>query len=384
MDTRGNLLIKGASVLLGDNFERADLLIEDGIITNISPTIPDIPDTHIIDMSGVFVMPGLIDVHTHGAIGIDVARADAAELGALSKFYASQGTTGWLASLFTDTEEGLNSSIDTIRAYMDSNPSGARILGIHLEGPFAAHAHSGVFPEHLLREGDYELFDRLRKRAGGLLKYITLAPEVAGVAEMIAPMRDSGVVVSLGHTGADYETSMQAIKDGATSITHTFNAMKIFDHHAPAIIGAALESDVYCEAICDGFHLHPGTVRMMLKIKGYDRIVAISDSNMAAGMPDGRYKINDVEIIVENGDAKSALNGRRAASTLTMIKALQNLKEFTGQPISKLSKLLSANPATMLGIDKHKGRIEKGFDADLILLDKTDQIIMTIVGGCVV
>lgn len=384
MDTRGNLLIKGASVLLGDNFERADLLIEDGIITNISPTIPDIPDTHIIDMSGVFVMPGFIDVHTHGAIGIDVARADAAELGALSKFYASQGTTGWLASLFTDTEEGLNSSIDTIRAYMDSNPSGARILGIHLEGPFAAHAHSGVFPEHLLREGDYELFDRLRKRAGGLLKYITLAPEVAGVAEMIAPMRDSGVVVSLGHTGADYETSMQAIKDGATSITHTFNAMKIFDHHAPAIIGAALESDVYCEAICDGFHLHPGTVRMMLKIKGYDRIVAISDSNMAAGMPDGRYKINDVEIIVENGDAKSALNGRRAASTLTMIKALQNLKEFTGQPISKLSKLLSANPATMLGIDKHKGRIEKGFDADLILLDKTDQIIMTIVGGCVV
>ena len=380
------IIIKNAFVMQEDKFITANLLLENGVIIDISDTVspPESEDALIIDMSGNYALPGFIDIHTHGALGIDVARANKAELSTLSEYFAAQGVTGWLASLFADTEEGLNKSIDMLCEYAKDASSGAALLGIHLEGLFVAPAHRGVFPERLLKEGDLALFERLKNRACGMLHYITLAPEVPGVYEMIAPISRAGVVVALGHTGADYDLSISSIKSGATAITHTFNAMKPFEHHEPSIIGAALESDVYCEIICDGFHLHPATVRMMLKTKGYDRIVAVTDSNMAAGMGDGRYRLNDVDIIVENGDAKSAIDGRRAASTLTMITALKNLKSFTGQPINKLSKLLSANPAVMFGLNKSKGYIKRGFDADLVFLNQKDEVVLTVAAGRIV
>jgi len=378
------IIVKNASVLQEDEFITADLLLQNGVITDISPKISANHDMLIIDMGGCYALPGFIDIHTHGAIGIDVARATMDELAALSGYFAAQGVTGWFASLFADTEEGLNRSIDTLCSYAKNASSGAPLLGIHLEGLFVSPAHRGVFPENLLKTGDLALFERLKNRAAGMLRYITLAPEVDGVYDMIEPISRSGVIVALGHTGADYELSTESIKSGAKSITHTFNAMKPFEHHEPAIIGAALESDVYCETICDGFHLHPATLRMMLKTKGYDRIIAITDSNMAAGMGDGRYRLNDVEIVVENGDAKSAIDGRRAASTLTMIKALKNLKSFTGQPVNKLSKLLSANPAALIGLEKNKGHIKKGFDADLVFINPVDEVVLTIADGHIV
>jgi len=380
----GTVVIKNALVLQDEEFVAADILVQNGVIAGVSPAISPLCDSAVIDMSGNYAMPGFIDVHTHGAIGIDVARAEKAELKVLSEFYAAQGVTGWLASLFADTEDGLNKSIDTLCSYAKDCCCGAPLLGIHIEGLFVSPDYKGIFPEHLLKEGDMPLFERLKDRAGGKLRYITLAPEVPGVFDMILPISRSGVVVALGHTGADYGLSMRSIENGATSITHTFNAMKPLEHHEPAIIGAALESDVYCETICDGFHLHPATVRMLLKVKGYERIVAVTDSNMAAGMGDGRYKINDVEIVVENGDAKTAADGRRAASTLTMAGALKNLKRFTGRPVNKLSRLLSLNPAAMLGLNKSKGSIKKGFDGDLVFLNQVDEVVLTIAGGRII
>lgn len=378
------ILIKNAVALQENEFNTSDILLKNNIIADISSNITPPDDAIIMDMSGNYALPGFIDIHTHGAIGIDVAKASKAELAALSDYFAAQGVTGWIASLFADTEEGLNKSIDILCSYANGATSGAALLGIHLEGLFVAPAYKGVFPEHLLKEGDIALFERLKSKAGGMLRYITLAPEVPGVFDMIGPISASGVAVALGHTGADYELSVNSIKNGAISITHIFNAMKPFEHHEPAIIGAALESDIYCEIICDGIHLHPATVRMLLKTKGYERIIAVTDSNMAAGMGDGRYRINDVDIIVENGDAKSAIDGRRAASTLTMINAFKNLKAFTDQPVNKLSKLLSANPAAMLELNKSKGLIKKGFDADLIFLNQKDEVILTIAEGRII
>jgi len=376
------IVIKNASVLLDGIFETADLLLQGGIIADISKHISPSRDAQVIDAKGAFMLPGFIDVHTHGGAGIDVVFADQSEFAALSDFFASKGTTSWLASLVADTEEGFCRSIDGIRAYMDGDKvSGAHLLGVHLEGPFLEPAYKGIMAEDLLSEGDMDLFEHLQSRCGDALRYITVSPEVPGIFEMIGPMTKSGVVVSLGHTGADYDLSMRTIESGATSITHIFNALRLFHQHEPAIMGAALESDVYCEAICDGFHLHPATVRLLLKTKGYDRVVAITDSNMAAGMPDGRYRVSDIDIVVEDGDAKTVATGGRAGSTLTMIKALQNLKKFTGQPINKLSPLLSTNPAAMLGIDHRKGHIAKGFDADLVLIGEDDEVAMTIVAG---
>ena len=185
--------------------------------------------------------------------------------------------------------------------------------------------------------------------------------------------------VAIGHSGADYETSCAAIDAGAACCTHTFNAMGLFHQHRPGIMGAVLERPVCCEAICDGRHLHPGTVRLYLKAKGYDRVIAVTDSIMAAGLPDGNYKLGVNDVIVEDGDAKLP-NGVRAGSTLTLAQALRNLMAFTGEGAETVSRLMTANPARLMGWSS-KGRLDVGRDADLVLMDKDYQVVRTVVGG---
>ena len=180
-------------------------------------------------------------------------------------------------------------------------------------------------PEHLLRKGEPALLRSYQEQAEGCIRYLTASPEVEGVLDLIPAARELGIVTAIGHSGADYETAMAAIATGAAAATHTFNAMQLLHQHRPAILGAVLESDVYCEAICDGRHLHPGIVRLLLKTKGLNRIVAITDSIMAAGLPDGNYHLGVNEVVVEEGDAKLASDGTRAGSTLTQNTALKNL-----------------------------------------------------------
>ena len=187
--------------------------------------------------------------------------------------------------------------------------------------------------------------------------------------------------MAIGHSGADYATAMRAIDNGARCITHTFNAMRLFHQHEPAIMGAALESDCWCEAICDGRHLHPGTVRMLIKCKGPDRVIAVTDSIMAAGLPDGAYKLGVNDVVVVDGDAKLADTGVRAGSTLTTGQALVNLVAFTGRPAEDVLPLLTENPAAALRMQDRKGAIAPGMDADLTLLNAQLGVERTIVGG---
>ena len=189
------------------------------------------------------------------------------------------------------------------------------------------------------------------------------------------------VTVAIGHSGADYETAIRAIDAGARACTHTFNAMGLFHQHRPSIMGAVLERPVYCEAICDGRHLHPGTVRMLLACKGWDRVAAVTDSIQAAGLPDGRYKLGVNDVVVEDGDAKLASNGVRAGSTLTTGQALKNLVSFTGQPVERVLPLLTSNPARLIGVDDRKGSIAPGKDADLVVLDADLNVRQTYVSG---
>ncbi len=335
----------------------------------------------VLDASGGLVLPGFLDLHTHGASGVDVNAADAEGLRTIGRFFASQGTTGWLCSILTDTVEQTLWCIQQAKQVIGRPYDGASLLGIHLEGPCLSPEYKGAMPEHLLmKQADIALFERYQQAAEGRIKYVTLSPEVAGVPELIPALRNLGITVAIGHSGADYAAAMACIHAGAQAGTHVGNAMRLFHQHEPAIFGALLETDTYCEAICDGLHLHPGTVRLYLKAKGWDRVVAVTDSIMAAGLPDGQYKlgVNDVEVV--DGDARLAGGGARAGSTLTQARALRNLVRFTGRPAHEVCRLMTANPAVLMGWTG-KGTIAPGKDADLVILDRELNVRHTVVGG---
>lgn len=371
-------LFTGGRIYVDGRFQPVDLLVEDGRIAAVGSLDP--AGRRVIDLGGRMLVPGFLDLHTHGGNGVDVNAATAEDFGKISRFFARQGTTGWLCSILTDTPEQTLWCIGQARAAMDHPADGARLLGIHLEGPFLASEYKGAMPEHLLRTGDPGLFRRYQQAADGAIRYMTVSPEVDGVVELISALAGE-VTIAIGHSGADYETAIRAIDAGAASCTHTFNAMGLFHQHRPAIMGAVLERPVYCEAICDGRHLHPGSVRMLLACKGWDKVVAVTDSIQAAGLPDGRYKLGVNDVVVEDGDAKLVSNGVRAGSTLTTGQALKNLVKFTGESVERVLPLLTANPAALVGLSYCKGSIAPGKDADLVVLDDELNVKETYVAG---
>lgn len=372
--------ITGGRVYIGRRFERKSIDLRGGKIRLLPPDAL-LPAEECFDAGGRRIVPGFIDIHTHGAVGVDVNGAAEADLEKIARFFAGNGTTAWLASVLTDTTEQTKWCIDRCREQSRRVGSGAQLLGVHLEGPFLASEYKGAMPEHLLRRGDAELLREYQDRAEGCIRYITVSPEVPGVLELIPEAVRMGITVAIGHSGADYDTSLAAIAAGARAATHTFNAMALLHQHRPAILGAALESDIYCEAICDGRHLHPGIVRLLLKTKGLERVAAITDSIMAAGLPDGSYHLGVNEVVVEDGDAKLKSDGTRAGSTLTQNTALKNLLSFTGRPIEELLPLLTENPARLIGVFDFKGSIADGKDADLVVLDDENDVAEVFLRG---
>lgn len=373
-------VITNALVYTGHRFVPREVYVEEGRVAQLAEKVNAPAGCPRLDLGGKRLVPGFIDIHTHGAAGVDVNAATAAQLnGTIGHFFASQGTTGWLCSVLTDTPEQTLWCLDQAKAAMKEEGDWAQLLGVHLEGPFLASQYKGAMPEHLLQKGSAELFARYEAAGEGAVRYMTVSPEVEGVPAMVRDIA-ARVKVAIGHSGAEYDTAMECIANGAVSATHTFNAMRLFHQHQPAIMGAVLESDVYCEAICDGRHLHPASVRLLLKCKGWDRVVAVTDSIMAAGLPDGNYKLGVNDVVVEDGDAKLASDGTRAGSTLTTGQALKNLVKFTGEGPEKVLPLLTENPADLLGLPR-KGRIAPGCDADFVVLGEDLAVLRTIVGG---
>ena len=376
-----DLLVKNAQVYHDHRFQPLDLLVQNGKITALSAGLD--ADAPVLDAGGMRCVPGFLDVHTHGGANVDVNAATPDDVRTLAAFFARHGVTGFLTSILTDTEQQTAQAIANVTQAMAAPTGGAQVLRIHLEGPFLAAQYNGAMPEHLLRKGDVAWLRRCQQQAGGNIRYLTVAPEIEGVMEVIRTFH-SEFAIAIGHSGADYDTARQAIAAGATACTHTFNGMRLFHQHQPAIMGAVLASpDVYCEAICDGRHLHPGTVEMLLRCKGLDRVVAITDSIQAAGLPDGRYKLGVNDVVVVDGDAQLANGGGRAGSTLTMDQALRNLTRFTSYPLEQLIPLLTENPADLIRLPQ-KGRLDLGKDGDLVLLDDALQVAATVVGGQIV
>ncbi len=368
-------LFTGGRVLTGGALKETEVLVRCGRIAAVGEGL-DRTGCEVVDLRGNILSPGFIDVHTHGGAGVDINAASCEDLARLSAFFAGQGVTGFLASILTDTEEATVRAIDNVCEFMDGQAPGAKCLGIHLEGPFLCEKYKGAMPPELLREGDAELFRRYQRRAEGRVRYMTVAPEVPGVPDMLEELRGE-CVMAIGHSDADYETAADAIERGVTACTHTFNVMSLFHQHRPAVMGAVLERDVYCEAICDGRHLHPGTVRMLLKCKGWDKVVAVTDSMQAAGLPDGEYMLGVNPVTVTDGDAKISGTDIRAGSTLTMAQAVKNIKRFTGADTAGVLGLLTLNPARLIGEDHRRGETAVGRDADFAVLSPELDVLET-------
>ena len=372
-------LVNG-QVYIGRQFESRILCMENGRLT-VLDALWDTADGTVFDAHGLKVVPGFIDTHTHGAVGVDVNGATAEDLEKISCFMATKGTTSWQCSVLTDTQEQTEWCIREFKRHEIMEQNGADLVGIHLEGPFLAKEYKGAMPEHLLKKNDIALVKHYQELAGGKVNYITISPELEGVQEMIPTLRELGIVVGIGHSGATYDQAMSAIELGATVGTHVGNAMRLFHQHEPAVFGAVMESDVYCETICDGRHLVPGSVRMYCKCKGLDRIVAITDSIMAAGLPDGNYHLGVNDVVVKDGDAKLASNGTRAGSTLTQDVALKNMLKWLPYSLEEILPTLTENPAREMGLWDRKGSIETGKDADLVLLDEQSNVVHVFARG---
>lgn len=386
-----HVIIQNGQVFHRGKFRPLNLVVSQGLIQLITPYAVDVlsypPGTQVIDAQGQYVMPGFIDIHTHGGYGVDVNNAKPDDLKRLATAFGQNGTTSCLLSIVTDTVENTQATIQHYLKAKDSlEPAAANLLGLHLEGPFLSVEYKGSMPEHLLIAYNHQLVKDYQALSENNIRYITVAPEVTGVLEHIPDLVSLGIKVSLGHSSASYDTAREAIAGGAQVCTHTFNAMKLFHQHDPAIFAAMLEDEtVFCELICDGRHVVEGGVRMLLAAKGNGRVVGITDSIMAAGLPNGQYKLGVNEIVVKDGDAKLANADVRAGSTLTMIQALSNFVSFTGKSVAEIVPILTENPARAIGFDHEIGFIEVGYRGDLNIVSPYDlSLTQTLIAGQII
>jgi len=369
------LLVRGGTLVHPDSgaLTQGDLAVEGGRIVP-----PRGGAELVIDVRGLYVAPGFIDLQVNGGVGHDIEDASPAEIGEIVDFYVSHGTTGLLPTTVTAPIPRIRGAIERVRRA--GHPA---ILGMHIEGPFISPERKGAHnPEYILSPSR-ERFDELVAGYVGFIKVVTLAPELPGAEGLIERALEIGAVPSLGHSDASYEQALAALEQGVKLFTHLFNAMPPFHHRAPGAVGAALDSDAYVELICDGVHVHPAAVRLVAKAKGYDRICLVTDAVSAAGLPDGEYSLSGLPVHVKGGVARLA-DGTLAGSTLTMDRAVKNFMEFTGCSLPEAVRCASLNPARLLGIDDRKGSLEVGKDADLVIFDEGFNVHYTILGGQVV
>ena len=340
------------------NGKLVDLVTENGKFTYIGKTELD-----GIDLGGEKVLPGLIDIHTHGCGGDDTM--DLGKLGKMAKFHAEHGVTSWLPTTMTASFESLKAVSETDISSID----GAEILGFHFEGPYIAEKYKGAQNPEFIQPPSLEDYRQFKN-----VKMITIAPELEGSMEFI---KNCDCIVALGHTEADFDTTIDAIKAGANCLTHTFNAMPPLHHRNPGVIGAAVQEHIYAQVICDGLHIHPSVVNILYKLFGADRMVIISDSIRATGLSDGEYDLGGLNVTVRGIEARLS-DGTVAGSVTPLFEGVKKAISF-GIPEDDAVKMASETPATLLGVKK--GKIAEGYDADFIVVDKDFNLLKTVIAG---
>jgi N-acetylglucosamine-6-phosphate deacetylase len=352
--------------------------VEGNAIASVNAREPAV-DAPVHDLEGAWLLPGLVDLHMHGGGGHGVANSRAAMAGAVA-FHRRHGTTATLVSLMTAPVDDLCEQLTWAAELVRRGPTpGGHVLGSHLEGPFLSPQRRGAQnPAHMIAP-DQGVLDRLVAAADGGLRMVTLAPELDGALELIAPLRRSDVIVAMGHSNAGYEEAAAAIRAGANHATHLFNAMPALHHRAPGLVGAALEAGIPCELINDGRHVHPVVVGLVARIISCP--VLVTDAIDASGVGDGTFELGGQEVRVHEGEARLTSTESLAGSTLTMSEALRRAVRDCGLSVEQASAAASANPARVLGLEASIGSIAPGRRADLVVLDDDLELTAVMAGG---
>lgn len=337
-------------------------------------------DSDVLDASGCYVIPGLVDVHFHGCVGEDFSDATPDGLQKIADFELSQGVTYICPAGMTLPEEQLTAICKNTAAHRAKNTGGAEVVGAHLEGPFLCMAKKGAQNGDYLHAPDGAMLKRLQEAAEGCVKLVTLAPEEPGSAEFIKAAAEMGIHVSVGHTVANYDTARTAFEVGADHATHLFNAMPPFAHRDPGVIGAAFDvSHVQAELICDGIHIHPSVVRAAFQLFGKERMIIISDSLRATGMPDGEYPFGGQMIEVHGSRATILGHPETLAGSVTSLMGCLRQAISFGIPAADAVRACTYNPARSIGIQDRIGTLDVGKEASIVLLDQKDLSIRAII-----
>ena len=390
--TGEKLILQGGRVIGPDGLQdNATVTIEHGRIQSVSSltTATDTSSGQALDLRGATIFPGFIDIHIHGAVGVDTMAASIEDLVSVSQFLATQGVTGWLPTLVPAPLADYASAVSAIEGTMKQQAqaqgsSGARVLGVHYEGPFVNAMQCGA-----LRSEHFKTFSGVSDVAAlpipkrdDAVRFMTLAPEIEGGIGLIAALVSQGWVASIGHTRAEVEVLDCAFEAGARHMTHFMNAMAPFNHRAPGPVGWGLgRQDASCDIIADGVHLDPFVLRMLLKTKGSARLLLISDAIAAAGKGDGEYNIWGEVISVKNGRTSNS-RGTIAGSVITMLDAVRMMLSLGASEVD-IARMAATNPARLLGIDSDCGAIQEGKRADLVALDPDGNMHLTVIGGSV-
>jgi N-acetylglucosamine-6-phosphate deacetylase len=365
-----------------DELNDAIILVEGGRIVALAHrdevTVPEGALDYVA--AGMIVVPGFVDVHIHGAGGHDVMEGNARALDRVTSMVARHGSTSIVATTVTAPIDDTCQSLEGIAHYIrkceqqgEDGRFGAEILGIHLEGPFISKAQRGVHPLASIARPSVEVLGKFLEAGDGLVRMVTVAPELPGGLEFVAHASKAGLVVGMGHTDADYDQAKAAIRAGARHAVHTYNAMRPFTHRDPGVIAAVMtDPDVTAEIIADLVHVAGPAIQVLLGTKGFDTVLAVSDGTAATGMPDGNYRLGTFEVEVRDGVCRNS-EGKLAGSTLTLDRALRNLVSL-GVPLVDAVRMMTILPARRLGLAGKKGILSVGSDADLVVLTPDLQV----------
>lgn len=371
--------LQNGRVFLPDGtFEKATLDFENGLISGIGFPAAE----GAIDARDGYVIPGLIDIHTHGAVGHDFSDGGVEDIAAIARFLAGQGVTSFLGTTMSLGLEDLCRAARSAAEYRKNpDPEGASLQGINMEGPFFSLAKKGAQSAEFIIPPDYDFYKRIQDVSGAAVRLVDLAPELPGAMDFISRAARE-CRVSIAHTEADYDTASRAFEAGAAHVTHLFNAMPPFTHRAPGVVGAAADYADSVELISDGFHIHPSVVRSVFSLFGEDRVCLISDSMRACGMADGTYTLGGQKVTVKDGKATLA-DGTIAGSTTHLMDCLRRAVSF-GVPLPSAIKAATLNPAKAAGISGITGTLEAGKQADIVVLDRELRLRLVVVKGKVI
>ncbi|MHB8157570.1 MAG: N-acetylglucosamine-6-phosphate deacetylase [Desulfocucumaceae bacterium] len=337
-----------------------------------------------IDAGDLFIAPGFIDLHVHGGNGYDTLDGSTASLNKTAQYHAGGGTTSFLATVAPAPDGKLKKILSLINALTLRITEGAQLLGAHMEGPYLNPARAGAINPAHLKHVDTEEMEYLVALCEGSLKMVTVAPELPGCTDLIKMLSREGVIVAAGHSEADFQVSEASFRAGVKHAVHLFNASAPLNHREPGLVGAVLANrDINAEIIADGHHLHPSMLKLLYSIKGSRGLTLATDAVSATGRPDGDYVFNGRKVTLKGGII-TLPDGTLAGSTLTMIEAVRNMVNLAQIPLHEAVRMASLNPARLLGRESAKGALAPGMDADLVLMDRDLNVVLTMVGGKIV